>query len=136
MPSKSVRTDGMTYISPSLTTGVLPEPQTNQVVLSVIVPNPAAQVWIENQLVCRGGTQHVFVSPPLDLDRNYTYTVRTSWVENGRELLFAKTVNVHAGQTVAANFADRSGRPVASSAPLENGLLTTRSGMLVSTPIR
>jgi uncharacterized protein (TIGR03000 family) len=88
--------------------------------INVTLPDPSARLWIENQQMSVDGTQRSFQSPPLDPGRAYTYTVRAAWLENGREVSDTKTLNIQAGQTVAANFADR-GAAVASAPPTPGG---------------
>src|SRR5262249_48239272 len=48
----------------------------------VLVPSPDAAVYFEGHQTQQTGTYRLFVSPPLDVDAKYTYTVKAQWMEN------------------------------------------------------
>jgi uncharacterized protein (TIGR03000 family) len=81
--------------------------QANQAILRVVVPDAAAQVMIEDKPTTQRGTQRTFVSPPLEAGKEYSYTVRATWMENGQQLEREKTVPVKPGEQVTVNFMDR-----------------------------
>jgi uncharacterized protein (TIGR03000 family) len=70
----------------------------------VVVPSPEAKVWIEDTLTRQKGTDRVFVSPPLEQGPTYAYTVKTSWLERGREVTLEKPVKVRPGQESLVDF--------------------------------
>jgi len=72
--------------------------------LRVIVPTQDARVWIEKGPTKQKGIERVFVSPPLEPGNNYTYTVRVTWMENGREMATEKQVRVKPGFEAVAYF--------------------------------
>jgi uncharacterized protein (TIGR03000 family) len=76
----------------------------NQVALRVLVPDASANVWIEGEQMSIQGPERLFVSPALETGRNYTYTVRASWMENGREISRTKSLDVQAGGEYVVNF--------------------------------
>jgi uncharacterized protein (TIGR03000 family) len=72
----------------------------------VMVPTREAKVWFENEATRQQGTDRLYTSPPLEKGRAYYYTIKASWMENGREVTREQTVPVRAGQQVVANFND------------------------------
>jgi hypothetical protein len=50
------------------------------------------------------GFERDFISPPLERGQEYTYTLRASWMENGKEVTREKSVPVRAGQEAMADF--------------------------------
>jgi uncharacterized protein (TIGR03000 family) len=72
----------------------------------VMLPTREARVWFENEATQQRGTDRFYTSPPLEQGRAYYYTIKASWLENGREVTREQTVPVRAGQQVVANFND------------------------------
>jgi uncharacterized protein (TIGR03000 family) len=72
----------------------------------VMVPTREAKVWFENEATKQQGTDRLYSSPPLEKGRPYYYTIKATWMENGREVSREQTVPVRAGQQVVANFND------------------------------
>jgi uncharacterized protein (TIGR03000 family) len=74
--------------------------------IKVEVPDPNARVYFDDAPTRQMGTERVFTSPPLDANKSYTYTVRATWMENGREVNRSKDVKVQAGRTAMVDFRD------------------------------
>ena len=67
--------------------------------VTVVVRVPAdAEVWFEGVKTKQTGTERRFVSPPV-LPGRYTYDIRATWKENGREVTRSRRVAVQAGGT-------------------------------------
>ena len=49
----------------------------------------------------------MFVSPPLEKGQRYHYTIRASWMENGKEVSREKKVDVEPGREFTVNFSQR-----------------------------
>jgi len=79
-------------------------PAANTINLRVLVPDASARVWIENELMSIQGSERLFYSPPVDTGKSYNYTVKASWMENGKEVTREKTLDVKAGQEFIVNF--------------------------------
>jgi len=71
--------------------------------LEVRVP-ANAEVFFEGHKTAQTGTVRHFVSPSLDANQNYTYTVRAHWNENGQDIDRTKQVTVRAGQAETVDF--------------------------------
>jgi uncharacterized protein (TIGR03000 family) len=67
--------------------------------VNAIVPSGAA-LYFQGQLMSPTGTFRAFVSPPLIPGRDYLYSVRATWIENGREVTQERSVPVRAGERV------------------------------------
>jgi len=80
-------------------------PDPSKIRLHINVTDPNANVWIENVQMSLQGLQRTFVSPPVTTGRTYTYTVRASWMENGKEMSKEKTIDVQPGQEYTISFA-------------------------------
>jgi uncharacterized protein (TIGR03000 family) len=54
------------------------------------------------------GTERVYSSPPLEPGKDFVYTIRATWMQDGREVSEEKTLAVTAGHSMVADFANRS----------------------------
>jgi uncharacterized protein (TIGR03000 family) len=77
--------------------------------LLVIVP-PDARVFVDDQPTRQMGFERLFISPPLE-QGTYTYTVRVTWMQNGREMSREKKVKVQPDQLSRADFVAQQGAP-------------------------
>jgi uncharacterized protein (TIGR03000 family) len=75
-------------------------------IVRVIVPKPDADVWIGDVLMKQQGTERVYSSPPLERGQSYFYTIRASWMEDGKELIREKTVPLVPGKEALVTFDD------------------------------
>jgi len=71
--------------------------------LTVNVPADA-RLWIEGTPTTSTGPVREFNSPPLTPGNRYTYDIKASWQENGKEVTQAQQVRVTAGTHVNVNF--------------------------------
>jgi len=101
-----------TYSSPTYTYGgdsgirqasFAPD-NSSQIVLHVKVPDAKANVWVENALMSMQGVERSFISPPMTRGNTYTYTVRASWMESGKEVSKEKKIDVQPGQEYTVSF--------------------------------
>jgi uncharacterized protein (TIGR03000 family) len=72
------------------------------------------------------GTERVFSSPPLEAGKDFVYTIRAAWMQDGREVSEEKTLIVTAGQPLVADFASR---PI-SVASLDNRMLANKGSAI------
>jgi uncharacterized protein (TIGR03000 family) len=63
-----------------------------------------AQVWFENEKTTLTGAERYFDSPAVTPGKNYTYSIRASWMDNGREVSRTRKIPVHAGEKVTVDF--------------------------------
>jgi uncharacterized protein (TIGR03000 family) len=66
-----------------------------------------AQIWFNDTPTWITGPSRDFISPPVASGRDYWYQIRAIWKEGDRTLDQARTVNVHAGETVNLDFPER-----------------------------
>jgi uncharacterized protein (TIGR03000 family) len=59
-----------------------------------------ARLEIEGDKTQQTGEVRRFQSPPLAVDRDYTYTFRATWIQAGKELQAERKVRLRGGQTV------------------------------------
>jgi uncharacterized protein (TIGR03000 family) len=71
--------------------------------IEVWVPADAA-IWFDGARTTQTGTVRQFVSPPVTPGHDYTYVVRATWQENGREVTQSRRITVHAGDQVSIAF--------------------------------
>jgi uncharacterized protein (TIGR03000 family) len=81
-----------------------PSQSANAATIRVEVPDPNARVYFDDAQTQQGGTDRVFMSPPLDPNKTYTYTVRATWMDNGKEVSRNKDVKVQAGRATMVDF--------------------------------
>jgi len=91
-----------------------PSVSANQVLIRIVVPAPDARVWIEGQPTQQSGLERFFLSPTLE-PGNYTYTIRSTWMENGREVNRQKQVSVRPGQEFVVRFNEGDNTPATTT---------------------
>ena len=72
--------------------------------LRVHVPDPTAQVWVNDAPTQQRGMERVFETPPLSSDRTNTYEIRAKWLEDGRTMEQTRTVRLQPGAQEVINF--------------------------------
>jgi uncharacterized protein (TIGR03000 family) len=70
--------------------------------LTVTLPADA-QLRVDGQRTSSTSSRRVFVSPPLQPGRSYSYTLEAQVVRNGQTLSVSREVPVRAGQQTAVN---------------------------------
>jgi uncharacterized protein (TIGR03000 family) len=73
-------------------------------VLSVKVPQPAAEVLVDGKKTTQTGTDRIFESPPLEGGKGYEYTVTARWIERGQVVEMSKVVSGTPGEVVRVDF--------------------------------
>jgi len=68
---------------PVLPAGVAVSRPGGCMILSVKVPQPSAEVYVDGVRTQQSGTDRVFESPPLDGGREYRYEMTARWIEGG-----------------------------------------------------
>jgi uncharacterized protein (TIGR03000 family) len=89
-----------------------PAPAQQTMTMTVLVPVADAQVWVENVATTQKGKERLFQSPPLEPNRNFTYTIKARWMENGQAVNRESQVNVQAGQSITVSFREVTGESV------------------------
>ena len=72
--------------------------------IRVIVPDPQARVWFDGSGTTSTGTDRLFNSPSLTIGSTFSYQIRASWIQGGKEVTQERTVSVTPGQTVVVDF--------------------------------
>lgn len=74
----------------------------------VIVNLPAdARLYANGQLTALTSAERVFVSPVLEANHNYQYSLKVEFVRDGKTISDSKVVNVRAGESSQVSFDDR-----------------------------
>jgi uncharacterized protein (TIGR03000 family) len=68
--------------------------------LSVKVPQPAAEVFVDGVKTGQTGTDRLFESPPLESGKEYAYELTARWVEGGVTVERKKVVTGKPGEVV------------------------------------
>jgi len=63
-----------------------------------------AEVWIEGAKMSQRGPARIFVSPPLEPGKNFSYEIVARWNDNGQPVERRQEVPVRANQWSVANF--------------------------------
>jgi uncharacterized protein (TIGR03000 family) len=74
--------------------------------IEVIVPDPQAQLWFNDQATAQQGTTRRFDTPALKMGSSYTYTIRAVWRGIGEMKTAERVVTVKAGSTVVVDFTE------------------------------
>ena len=72
--------------------------------IRVTVPDPQARVWFDGTLTTQTGTDRLFYTPSLTAGSTYSYQIRASWMQGGREVSQERTISVTPGQTTLVDF--------------------------------
>jgi len=70
----------------------------------VMVPAPDASVWIDNTPTQQRGFDRLFVTPTLEPGKKYQYHIKTTWMDNGREMTRERTVEIAPGREAVVAF--------------------------------
>jgi uncharacterized protein (TIGR03000 family) len=79
-------------------------PEEQVAYVHVRVSPPHAEISFEGSKTAQIGSSRLYVSPPLVQGKDYTYTIRVSWKENGGEVNQTRNVAVRAGDRVSVAF--------------------------------
>ena len=79
-------------------------------VLSVKVPQPAAEVLVDGVKTVQTGTDRIYESPPLDAGQAYKYTVTARWMERGQVREVTRVVTGTPGEVVRVDFSTPGGK--------------------------
>jgi len=88
---------GTTYVASSS-----PAAPTNVATVRVILPDSQATVWVDGSRTSSTGAVRVYQTP--ELSTGGTYTIKASWMTEGREVTNERNVTVAAGQTSVVDF--------------------------------
>jgi uncharacterized protein (TIGR03000 family) len=81
-----------------------PVPPGGVLILSVKVPQPAAEVFVDGAKTVQTGTDRLFESPPLEAGKRYQYEVTARWIEGGKTRERKMAVVGTAGEVVRVDF--------------------------------
>jgi uncharacterized protein (TIGR03000 family) len=72
--------------------------------ISVTVPQPAAEVFVDGKKTTQTGTDRTFESPPLEAGKTYKYTITARWIERGQVVEVSKDAIGTPGEVVRVDF--------------------------------
>jgi uncharacterized protein (TIGR03000 family) len=78
------------------------------------VSPPNAEISFEGVKTMQVGSSRLFKTPPLQLDKNYTYTLRATWQINGKTVSQERVLPVRAGDWLSIVFLAPASAPGAS----------------------
>ena len=67
--------------------------------INLRVPSDA-KIWFGASQTKQTGTARSFESPPLDVGHEYTYQIRVQWIQDGKDVVQTRQVQVHAGDVI------------------------------------
>src|SRR5262249_9914799 len=70
--------------------------------IRLIVPE-GAKVWFGNSATTQTGRVRLFDSPPLTPGKDYTYDVKATWSEDGKEVTRTRRVDVRANASTTVD---------------------------------
>jgi uncharacterized protein (TIGR03000 family) len=91
--------------------------QTDNTAHITVYAPPGAAVWFDGWKASLTGLVRRFQSPALEPGRQYVYTVRARWEEDGREVTQTREVTVSPGARVQVYFPEPSGTEKPGAAP-------------------
>jgi uncharacterized protein (TIGR03000 family) len=79
-------------------------PPSNRAYVRVIVPEPGTGIRFAGQETTTKGTTRTFQSPDLEPGKEYVYTVKAAWTQNGQRVTEERKVDVRGGQVSTVDF--------------------------------
>src|SRR5262249_50086680 len=89
---------------------VLPPPQGNRAVVTVVLPTSFPKVWVDGHAAYSGGATRVCTTRPLPPGKTYHYTVRAVWDQRGEPRTHERTVEVTPGRVSVVDFGKGASR--------------------------
>jgi len=86
------------------------QPRGDEAMIRVLVPNADARVTFDGHQTQQKGMQRTFTTTLPDRNSDFTYMVRATWTEDGREMKRERKVKVRAGQPITVDLRQDSGR--------------------------
>jgi uncharacterized protein (TIGR03000 family) len=81
-----------------------PAPTSGAANVRVLVPDGQAKVWFDGSLTTQGGTDRLYHTPSLSGAGPYSYRIRATWMQNGKEVTQEIPAQVSPGQTSTVDF--------------------------------
>jgi uncharacterized protein (TIGR03000 family) len=72
--------------------------------IHVRVSPPHAEISFQGSKTTQIGRSRLYTSPPLVQGKGYTYDIRVTWKENGKEIVQDRTIPVRAGDRLSVVF--------------------------------
>ncbi len=79
-------------------------PDDRRATVRVTLPTADAKVWCEDTLTKQEGRSRTFVTPELEAGGSYTYVVKATWTQDGREMTQEREVHVRPGAATTVSF--------------------------------
>ena len=76
----------------------------NVATIHVLVQDPNARVYFDDTQTAQTGAERMFTSPELDPAKTFTYAVKATWMENGKEMTRTQEVRVKGGHMTTIDF--------------------------------
>jgi len=98
--------NGATYApaTPPLTMPAANSTDMQPATIVVTVPSTDSKIWIDDQPNTQSGTVRTINTPALTPGKEYKYTVKASWSENGKIVENIKKVSVWSGKSTSVDF--------------------------------
>jgi uncharacterized protein (TIGR03000 family) len=96
---------------------VVSRPVTDVARMEVRLPDPDGRIWVEGKQMTSTGAVRQFRSPQLDPAKQYTYTLRAEWHENGKLISEEREVKVQANSLAVVDFTKPSQAAPATDGP-------------------
>jgi uncharacterized protein (TIGR03000 family) len=79
--------------------------------IRVQLPTADTKFEVQGIVTKQEGASRFFKSPPLDPGKSYAYDMKATWMENGKQMVRQKTIQVMAGMTTEVDFRTADGQP-------------------------
>jgi uncharacterized protein (TIGR03000 family) len=90
-------------LSPAPLAAAEPVPE-GCVIISVKLPQPAAEVFVDGVKTAQTGTDRIFESPPAEAGKHIQYEMTARWIERGVTLEETRVVSGKPGEVVRVDF--------------------------------
>src|SRR6516162_10224539 len=92
--------------------------ESQEAYIRVHLPTTDTKLEVQGIMTKQEGASRFFKSPPLLSGKSYAYDMKATWMENGKQMVREKSIQVMAGLTTEVDFRTPDGQPgPAASAP-------------------
>jgi uncharacterized protein (TIGR03000 family) len=86
--------------APIVANEAAPAAQGQPLYLSIKLPQPAAEVFVDGVKTAQTGTDRIYESPPLAAGKEYGYEITARWIEGGATVERKKSVHGKPGEVI------------------------------------
>src|SRR5689334_21036600 len=85
--------------------------ESQEAYIRVQLPTADTKLEVQGIATKQEGASRFFRSPPLMPGKSYAYDMKATWMENGKQMVREKSIQVQGGMTTEVDFRTADGQP-------------------------